>query len=441
MIPSLNIRRLSIRLPRVTFLILVTYLLLYANILNIANYSFLSYTFSGGNTSNPIFELLKYSRLPVMLIGGLIFTIGLLQDKKLRTFCLQNIDLFLFLMAMGLGLINSIDHINGVFYTIWQSAALITILLFIYHLKKSKIQLDSVRFLLQLLFWSNFIVLPLLLLNIRSLGSDWSYYMAFSSTTFYPYCLLSLLISIYGCRVLTQRSLFTSSPSRNKLYELICICLLILFCFISARRTPLILMILLSIPYLYIMIGKRVWKKAMLVTSIIIAILISIPIAQSYVEEHKYELAILKKLNDLVQSEGDVTQDASYNERILVWNSYWKVFQKNKIVGVGAYNSGLVQSKMFAGSSVAGLSTHNLYLGILVEHGILGFCLFMFIILKSIATLLLRAPFDFFIKYVGFLIIPVLLINWNEYNLIPGQVFYWTTVLVLIFPRIYLLKS
>lgn len=420
---------------------MLAFILFYGNVINLANYSVLSYTFSGAGYSNPIFELVKYSRLPMLFVGVLLFSVVMVRSVKLRSFIVKNVDIFLFLLVMISGLINSLDIINGLFYTLWQSAALITVLLFLFFLNKHSDRENSFRNFMQLLFWSNFFVLPLLVFNFHTLGSGWTYYMAFSSKTFYPYCLLTILLAMYSSRVLLNRSIFNGPKRRNLLFEWILILGCLFFCFVSARRTPLFLMVLLTPPYIYLTVGRRLWKRIALVFVLVTAIAASIPVTLKYINEHKYELAALKKLNDLSKSSGDFSKDASYNERKLVWDSYFKVYKRYPIVGVGSYNGSVVHTKMFDGERVEGYSTHNLYLGILVEHGLLGILLFATIFVRSLIILFISSKFRFFILYNIFLIAPILIINWNEYNLIPGQIFYWSTILVIIFPRIYLLYN
>ncbi len=434
--PKVSIKRQSITIPKASILVIVVYLLFLANLINIGNYSFFSYTFSGASASNPLFSALIYLRLPLAVFGGILILAFLFHDKSFRSSLIKNIDVLLFGGMMFLGLFNSKDMVNGILYSIWHMSSFIVVLTFLFLLNKNFNPEIRVRFFFQFLFWSNFIVIPLLVINLSSLGQQWSYYMAFSSKAFYPYCLLSMIISIYSSRLLTGYSIFNYSKRINGYLELILILLIIFFCFVSARRTPLFLIILLSVPYTYFRIGRRVWKKATLFILTICLIVFATPKVMKFIDEHKYEMSVLKKINDLQASNGDLSKDSSYNERKQIWNSYIEVFEKHPAIGVGSYNGPLFQTMIVKNSNLAGFSTHNLYLGILVEHGVIGFFFFILMIICSLFKAIRKIGIKKSLIWISYGLVPILLINWNEYNLLPGQVFYWTTILILLFPRL-----
>lgn len=440
--PQISLKRKSLVLPKLTLIVLLFYILFYSHFINIANYSFLMYSFGGFRVSNPIFDIIKYSRLPVLLIAAFAIILRLSHYKSLTSFYLKNIDLILFNVIMYFGLVNSLDKINGLFYTVWHTASFLTILTFLYLLRQQFSEKNQLLIFFRLIFWSNAIVLPLLFINLHTFGNGWTYEMAFSSKTFFPYCLLSMMQSLYGAQLFCNRSLFSlKSKMITKYLEIFLIVSMILFCFFSARRSPLFVMLLMSFIYAFYIVGKRLWKKVFLVLMVVAGLVYTIPKALSYIEQNKYELSILKKLNDLQQSDSGLKGDGSYNERLIVWEIYAQVSDMVPFFGTGSYNSTLYSMKYFGHIQQAGYSTHNLYRGILVEHGYVGLLLFMIVLLRGMFILFLKKSRSFYIKYFVFLILPVLGINWNEYNLIPGQVFYWTTILVLLYPRLFLLKS
>lgn len=404
-----------------------------SNFLNIGNYSFLSYSYSGFPTSIAFFEFLKYFRLPMVLIGLLLLVVLQYKNHSLSRYFLYNIDIFIFLSFTYLGLLNSLDIINGVFYTIWLTGAFVIGLYSMFYLKRYNSNMERVQKFFKFLFWSNFIVLPLLILNLPSFGKNWSYDMAFASSTFYPYCLLSMLISIYGNRLFTSQSLFKIKYSF--VFEIIIVFLIIIFCFMSARRTPLFLMITLSLIYSFFVIGTSIFKKILLSVILISLGIILLPKLSIYIEKHKYELSILKKINDLQNANGDIGKDASYNERVILWGLYDNIIALHPFIGTGSYNSTVFLKKHFPNSRMNGYSTHNLFRGILVEHGFLGLLSFIVIVLRSCYLILMKSKLKYAFYYFAFLLIPILIINWNEYNLLAGQVFFWTTVLVILFPR------
>lgn len=366
-------------------------------------------------------------------MGGLSVLILLLKNSKLSGFFLYNVDVFIFLFLTYLGLINSIDIANGLFYTLWLSGATVLCLSFMFYLKTYCFNDEKFHAFFKLLFWSNFIVLPFLILNINSLGKNWSYDMAFSSSTFYPYCLFSMIISLYGCRLFTKKSIFNFKF--EILIEILTILLIVFFCFLSARRTPLFLIIILTFVFSYYTVGKSLTKKILLSIFLILVGILITPKISKYIENHKYELSILKKVNDIQNSKGDISKDASYNERILVWNLYNQIISMHPVIGTGSYNSSLFLKEIFPNSRLNGYSTHNLYRGILVEHGFLGLLSFIVVLIRSSFLIVKKSKIKYIYFYFTFLLIPVIVINWNEYNLLAGQVFFWTTLLIILFPR------
>ena len=434
-IPRISFKRLSIVLPSLSLLTILIYVMFYSNFVNIANYSFLTFDFSGKETSNPLFSLIKYSRLPILFFGFFGLLIVLPKNRALRSFLLTNWDILLFMIVIYFGLINSIDLFNGVSYSLWHSASFLSILSLIY-LLKTKYQEQIYEYFFRFIFWSNFLVLPLLYINLPTLGNNWVYHMAFSAKTFYPYCLLSMLMAIFGSQLFLGKSLFGKkwiiSTFWIELFFIVSICL---FCFVSARRTPLFVIFILTFAYIFFAIGKRIWKKAMLVLIVIGVLFNTIPKALIYMEENKTELAILNKLTQIQESSGNLSKDPSYNERQLVWISYFEVIKRFPILGTGSFNGPIYQEQMFSGSREGGFSPHNLYIGILTEHGIIGFLIFLIVLFRSWTIYFIKNGTKKTWKYTFFLLTPVLLINWNEYNLIPGQVFYWTTLLILFLPR------
>lgn len=423
----------TIRVRRVTVFGLILALLYFSNLVNIGNYSFLSNSFSGVAGSNPLFLAIKYSRLPLLLAGAFVVFHQLIQAREVRSYFIANADLLLLGGVMYLGLFNALDVVNGLFYTVWHSAVFVVILYFFYILKRDFTEKERVLFFFRFLFWSNFIVIPLLIINMRSLFANWSYDMAFSNQTFYPYCLLSIMAAMYGARVLGGSSVFKSKWSGW--FELVLVGMLIFFTFVSARRTPLFLMVFMTLFFSFYAVGRRMWKRVFLFVVLAVTLVISIPKGMKYMYEHRYELSMLKKINDIQESGGELSKDASYNERGKIWKSYLVILERNALFGTGSYNSTLWHKHLFKSVNYRGYSTHNLYRGALIEHGYIGFSLLLFVILRSVWILLMRSSLRFVFRYGTFVLLPVLLVNWNEYNLIPGQVFYWTTMLVILFPR------
>ena len=426
-------------MPKINLFVLLYYILFTSQLINIGNYSFLSYNFGGIPASMPFLELIKYLRIPILALGLLSIQTKMSKQIGFRPFIINNLDLVLLLLIMYVGLFNSIDIINGLLYTIWHSLSFICVLSFLFLLKKLGSNSEKFLILFKLLFWSNLLVILLLFLNLHTFGRNWTYEMAFTSKAFFPYCLLTIIISIYGIRIFCNKPMIELCSKRGTQFiEMLLVISCVVFCFFSARRTPFFLMIILTFGYIYFAIGRAVWKKTLFFLTLGGAFVYLTPKILNYIEEHKYELSILKKLNDIQKSEIGLAGDASFNERLIIRKMYLKINSRVPLFGTGSYNSTSYSLYFHPKSEVAGFSTHNLFLGVLVEHGFVGLILFILVIFRSLIYLIRNNSLSYSLKYFLFLYFPVLLINWFEYNLIPGQVFYWTSILIILFPRVWI---
>lgn len=412
---------------------LYIFILYYSNIVNIGNYSFLMYDFTGGTSSNFIFDSLRYIRLPILLLITITILATLNRHKKLASFYLKNWDVIIFIIVSYFGLMNSIDLVNGIFYTVWNTAALIFIIAFFHHLKSNYSFKEGLSILFKILFWSNFIVLPFLFLNLPYIGSTWEYNMAFGSSTFYPYSLLSMIMALYAHQLFLHRSLL--HIKYNKLIENFTVFSILFFCFMSGRRTPFILMTIMAVLYLFHGIKRNAILGLMTIALIVIVAAYILPSAINYSENNQDGFFMFKKINDLQQTDGNLSNDGSYSVREYIWQMYDAVISENPATGTGAFNSVVHHNAIFINQPFAGSSPHNLYIGLIVEHGYLGFFSFMILLLRScLIWIKLNSSYNSFV-YFFFLLLPTLVINWNEYNLLVGQIFYWTTMLIILLPR------
>jgi O-antigen ligase len=378
--------------------------------------------------------------MPALLFGAFVTLLLMVRTKDLQLYFVQNIDILLFCVVLFLGIINAEDQINATLYAVWNSAAFVCMLSYFYQIRKRS---RTVRWwsLFQIVFWSNSIVLLLLVVHLHTLGTEWGYYMAFSEKFFYPYCLLSMLMSIYGTQLFCDRSIYSFKSDRlNAGLQLFTIFLIFLFIFLGARRAVLFVGLFISFPYMFYAVGQRYWKKLSLFLLIAAFLIVTIPIVITYMSEYETEFKILKKLSDIQEAGGDISKDSSYGERQKIWVQYWQIVEEHPIIGVGAYNSRIVQEIWFEGTDTEGYSTHNLFMGVLVEHGFTGLTMLVVIMLRSLWISFRRLPLRSTLIYGFYIFIPILAINWNEYNLIPGQVFYWSTFLFLVAPRMFMTK-
>ena len=418
------------------------YILVISNFLNIGNYSFLSYTFSGISIDNSILSLIKFSRLPIIIISCLIVAKKLSGHPYLVNFFKRNLDLFLFIVVCFLGTINASDKIYAIFYSMWQAGCLVLILFYLFSLFQLTDRKNWISKFLNLLFFSNLITLVLLCLNMYTLGDDVKYYMAFTSKTFSAYCIFTMLTSLYIYQINYRKSLINLSFKKlNPYLNFFTICLIIFFSILSARRSVIFSIVFTSFIYLYYIIGKNLWKKIAIIIISTLGLIISIPKVLEFADRNHQQFAVLRKITDFDKNISGKAADPSLGERLIIWSYYLELSEDYPIVGTGAYNGEIKLQEKFGFNHYTNFSTHNTFITILVEHGYLGIFLFFIIIIKSTFIILLKFDPKIKLPYLAILVIPTIIINSFEFNFYPGQTYYWATMLILLYPRIYLAKS
>ncbi|GLU50664.1 hypothetical protein Dfri01_01250 [Dyadobacter frigoris] len=125
-------------------------------------------------------------------------------------------------------------------------------------------------------------------------------------------------------------------------------------------------------------------------------------------------------------------EETSYSERQKLWDTYLDAFYQKPVMGEGlaAVNRITENTK----NNADRLSAHNTFVGLLAETGLSGTLLLFVVILRSV-LLAERIKNIVWTKIYLTLFIPTLLINWVEYNLIPGQIFFLYTMIVWLLPR------
>ena len=154
---------------------------------------------------------------------------------------------------------------------------------------------------------------------------------------------------------------------------------------------------------------------------------------------------VFLKFGEILNTKGNISEDKSYKDREDIWFVYDKIIDNNPIFGTGSGNSVINYSKMTNNieKNIVGFSPHSLFKGLIVENGYLGLILFIFVLLKSISIIYnkSRSNSNEFSIYLFMIFIPITIINLNEFNLIPGQVFFWTTFMFYLMPRMLISKK
>lgn len=433
---------------KLSFFGILVFVIILSTNMNIGNYSFFTYSFDGTLIRGIIGKLLAASRLPICLLPLVLFLgIGYKLRKQIGSFLIQNLDVVLFVLASWFSIINSIDKVNAFFYTVWHNAIFFAILAYFFYIAhKSYNRFDRLYNLGFILFWSNVIVLPFLLVNLNNMIGGGILDMAFSGIPFAPYCVLSLMFATYIFLYLKK-----NNPTSKKgllrfsrpLYWFFSLFLFILLLG-GARRTPLVISIVLTLGFLYLYYGTNLWQRVVIIGVMMYSVflfVISIPII---IERYGDQFYTLERFSQIeFDAGGNISEgkfSKSYMDRLLIWDSYFKLVRENPVFGTGLFNSKIHHVDRFKNWRLAGYSPHNSYISIIVEQGYIGIFFFLIVLFRSIFLMATKERTR--LRYLYFLIlISMLVINWNEYNSLGGQVFFWTSFLIILYPRVYLVKQ
>lgn len=227
------------------------------------------------------------------------------------------------------------------------------------------------------------------------------------------YLLVGILVYITSCNFKYRNSGKLTNKSMLQFAY-------ILFCGSALLRTRsssiyvcIVFLAVLGICYLYNRYNKRMVKY---ITNMLILSILGISI---FLSMNKYEdLIIIPKLTQMMGRDWDTT-------RYVIWNSAYEVFLKNPIFGLepGSFR--------YAYKIDVNFITHNDYLKILAETGLLGmfaFCIYLSSIFKKIFKIS-----DNTTKYYCISLIMVMLIFMLMHNYITYAVFWVVIAFIYIY--------
>ena len=264
-----------------------------------------------------------------------------------------------------------------------------------------------------------FLIVPSLLLIRPGSGP---YNLFFTSNTFWAYPTL-----ILGITSLIQAKFMTNVKwKRLLLYTIYIICLIAVY--FSARRSPLF-MLLLSFVVLFIPFNI---SHLIVISGLVIVCFLTIEAinVKSFTSQlpNSYMKYRMERMFGLVKGR----KETSYKDRQKIWKVYLNSFKAHPIFGVGlASNQGDGEG---IPKKLVGYSAHNTFVGLLAETGIIGTLCFLLMVFRSL-MLLSHSKSILWLKIYFILFLPTVLINWVEYNLIPGQIFFLYSNFIWLLPR------
>lgn len=388
------------------------------------------------------FEVLKSFRFIMLLIFFILYK-NIKKESNLVNKINSNIDVLIFAFSFFFSVFFSIDKGIAFFYSIWFTLSIFSIIVYFSLLSLKFNRNDGLFAFFQLVFWSNVIIIPLGLLNISNLFLGSGFDIAYGSSSFYAYNLFSIVVSVLCSHLFVGKSLF--QVKYKTILEIIIVLLSILFSFYSARRSPTMMILFIVISFMFFKYGKSKISKILILVIITAFVSIIFPLFEEFVVSNNDSGQVFIKFTQMLDSKGNIIDDKSFKDREDIWIVYDKIIDKNPIFGNGSGNSVISYSEMTNNteSNIVGFSPHSLFKGLIVENGYLGLILFIIVLLKSISIIYnkSRSNSNEFSIYLVMIFIPITIINSNEFNLIPGQVFFWTTFMFYLMPRMLISKK
>jgi O-antigen ligase len=391
-------------------------------LLNIGNYSFFRYSLHGSENTSGSLNLISHFRL--LLPAWIVLYSFWLHYKLTSKILLQNIDVVALSASWLLSGILSLDTSSYLLYGIWTLLSLWAIVLFVSY--AAIISQSPSKFILQILdvLWiGNFIILVLDAASMLLLSpKNGMYNIFFSSNTFWAYPTLIMgILALIRMRFTTHGFLW-----KTVYFTLFVICLIAIY--FSARRSPLFCLIL---TFLLLYLPLK-FPQIVLVFCFFAA-------SYSFVDSvagkdflnalpDSYMKYRIERMFGLVQGR----QETSYSERQKIWDIYLDAFYQKPVMGEGL--AAVERITKNSESKLEGFSAHNTFIGLLSETGLSGTLLMCIVLLRSL-VFAGKIKSAAWLKIYIILFIPTLLINWIEYNLIPGQIFFLYTMIVWLLPR------
>ncbi|GAB3170345.1 O-antigen ligase family protein [Telluribacter humicola] len=390
-------------------------------LLTIGNYSFFRYSIFGNGSAPAMLQLISQLRflLPVWIILYAFRFSYSLSTRIIK----DNIDVLLLGLSWLLSSLISMDSNSYLLYGTWSLFCFLAVLLFISYTAIISRKTEFFYNNIQRTIWiGNSIVL---VLGVSSLfiikpGAG-PYNIIFSSNTFWAYPTMA-----FG--ILSAIQMRLHREKKRKLLYLFIYCVALYLVYLSARRTPLFILLIspfllyipLRLPYI-LLFSFLLTTTAALMSAVDLRTFTNL-LPESYA---KYRI---ERMLGLIKGR----EETSYNDRQKIWDIYLDSFYENPVMGAGlAANERITEQY---NQDLDGYSAHNTFIGLVAETGLLGTLLFITFLLRSLGKLVqLRNPL--FLQVYIVLFLPTLLINWVEYNLIPGQIFFLYSVVIWMLPR------
>lgn len=374
-----------------------------------ANYSFLTFAFSGEDDFASPLKPLAYARLPLAAIG--FFYVSIIHKKGVK---LGNVGapIALFLVAILFTIPMSIDAQTAAIYAAWFAFQLLFLAKYAYYvsdtvgLHEAKLKL----FIPIMVYGAYFLVLTIFRLNEYQIGKP---FPAIYTTRVQVAMLAPLFLGVLACcyHELKIKQLYFW-PLIG--FTLFCIAVLL----VSGKRASIVCVFLIVAAYFLL--------KTKVSGKLIVAMLAPVAIGVIYytgfsdvaLQASEYSIQRIEKGFDSRTA-------TSINARLYIWDIIGE-YANTHPFGVG----------LNVGRQLVGGGMHNTYLGYLLEAGWLSFIIFIALVIWSCQRAVFSRNSDKKDVFY-FVMLPCLLYSVTEYNTSPGQplfIPFWMGILFALLP-------
>lgn len=370
--------------------------------LTYGNYGYLRYSL-GGEITNSFLTNLIYLRFPISLLLASSLVYNSIDNKKnIFLFFKRFWDILLLFVWI---IINSLLTQKFI-YPIWLILTFIGFIKLFIHTKN--ISSNYFEFIIRglTIILSAYIfgtILALFSIPKLVLGSEDIY---FSSKTHYSYCVL-----VVASLILIINSIKKKKISLLEWTFLVCCLIVLLF---SGRRTPTIVLCINVCVYFF-------YNRKIIIPIIILLNVFLIG----------YDFGDFRTFQrlDRINLSSNTFDDSSYEERLRLREYYLNEVEATGYIGVGLGN---LTDKDINSEK---LGTHNTFLSVYRQLGIIGIILWLVIIIKSLYRILRNSNHK--LKIIFFMLfLPFFAISWVENTFNPGQIMFQYNVGILILARL-----
>ena len=412
---------------------MVSTLILACILINLGGYSFLNHTMSGVQVSNSTDELMSLLA-PALVLGAVVLTV-LRYGRGFSRFLGANWDV----VALGMsGVVSSLfafDKISAFQYGIWFLFSLLATLAFLYCLGRHTPPVQWIERVGWLLIGGYLFMVVLAVASVPAhiavMGSIMeAYYM--SQPVYSAAC---AVVATSALMLERQRDF----PGASRFLKRIPSFVFALVVGVSA--VPLVLSTKRAVitatgcaVLLYAFLPRPVaGKKKALVALRAVTVVVTLAGAiwmfsdQTETMQYRFEKTF------------DSSRNSSIQARMEIYSNSLVAFSRQPFFGIGLLNTGVASNELMAYSETSGMSAHSTYLAVLVELGLVGFVLFLVVLVRTFIQFRKIPSWKHKSSILIMAIAPLLMVA-TEYDLAPGQLSFWALMLTALFPRIMMVR-